>query len=72
MNLISTQIGFAERVRPQGSMGVSWQSFLQDKIEQEEAMNWQEKEIAREMRFREVREPSMWQKFKAIVIGFIP
>jgi len=53
-------------------MGVSWQSFLQDKIEQEEAMNWQEKEIAREMRFREVREPSMWQKFKAIVIGFIP
>lgn len=38
--LIPSQLGFAARVRPQGAIQASWEAFLKEQIERDEAIRY--------------------------------
>ena len=38
--LVPSQIGLAEKVRPQGMVAASWQAYLESLIEKEEAVRY--------------------------------
>ena len=44
--MVQTQLGYAEKVRPQGDIAPAWQAFLERQIEIDEARRYQEEERA--------------------------
>lgn len=44
MNLIATQIGLAQKVRPQGAIRASWEAFLSEQLERDDAIRFAEED----------------------------
>lgn len=65
--LIPSQIGFAERVRPQGEIQLVWESLIREQLERDEYRRFIEGEMACDMRYRQYRDPSLWQRITSSI-----